>query len=310
MDLQTNFDKIEQFRKTKLRIFYIFIGPFVAAIGSFIFGIIGLSNEIGNSFIFLIIGIIGSFLFGFLAFGVPNMQFAKYVKDNLEKLVAKDVYKDCKAKYIESGGFSESDLHKSKLFLSPDEFSSEDTIEGSYKDVEFLATDYVFTVIHITSDKNGTREERFPYPGRLFKFHLERNFKFNLSIVHKYCSGEVFNRHPFKEKLEFESVEFNKKFNSTTDDKEKAYFILRPKEIVSILDFNNTYKGNIAICFQPNYMYLVLDGVKINFNFNVFKKIDSQVINDIKAYYSLPLKIIDMFKLDVARYNNTELDEG
>jgi len=299
-----NLDKIEIERKKRLKnfniLFFIGLTFLVASIVLFLIEYFNKHVESIVSIIGLVIGII----LILLAFGINNHGYEKFVKDNLEKIIMNDVFKNNKFTYDEKNGCSFTEMNYSGIFQNPDEFQSTDTIRSTYKDVEFVLSDYVFTRIVVTTDAKGnTTTHRYPYPGRYLSFHLERNFESGVAIIEKKNNPDVFHLNLYKNKIDFESIEFNKKFQITASDKEKAFYLIRPKEIMDFLDFQKKYKGNISNVFVNNMVYFIIADVAIDFHYSFFKKISELQIADIRAYYELPLKIIDSFSLNRDKYN-------
>lgn len=304
-------ETIEAERKNRLKIFKILFGiggGFVLL--TIIFGIVYYLNQDfdGLMIAVFISAIIGIILIA-LSFGIPGKSYATYCKENLEKAIMNECFKDIKFTYTQKNGISFKEMNFSGVFNQPDEFATSDTVRGSYKDVEFVLSDYVFTVVKVTTDSKGHRQEtRYPFPGRYMSFHLERNFGFGISMIEKRNNPEVFRTSLYKEKVEFESIDFNKRFIATTSDQKKAFYLIRPKEIMNIVDLDKKYKGNIVNVLVNNEVYFILADVNIEFSFSIFKKISETTINDIKAYYSIPLSIIETLSLSRDKFNNTDLD--
>jgi|SRR5574344_1021652 hypothetical protein len=298
-----NLDNIEIERKQRLKKFYIFffIGLGVLLISLIVF-FIGLSND--QYFVPSFLGIAIGVIFMLLSIGINARGYDKYVKDNLEKIIMADVFKANKFTYVENNGISFKEMNYSGVFQNPDDFETSDTIRSTYKTVEFVLSDYIFTRIVVTTDSKGnTTTHRYPYPGRYMSFHLERNFESGISIIERRNNPDVFRLNLYKEKIDFESIDFNKKFAITASDKEKAFYLIRPKEIMDLLDLEKMYKGHIANIVVNNMVYFFLADVSVEFHYSIFKKISDMQISDIRAYYELPLKIIDTLNLGDMKFN-------
>lgn len=244
-----------------------------------------------------------------LGFAIPSSGYDKFVKNNLEHAIMCDVFKANKFNYEAKDGISFNEMNCSGVFKRPDQFATSDTIRTSYKGVQLVLSDYIFTRITTSVDSKGnTTTHQYPYPGRYMSFTINRDFNSGISIIDKRNNSDVFVLKPYKTNLDFESIEFNKKFYLTTTDKEKAFYVIRPKEIMDLLDLSKVYKGKIVCVIVNHTIYFMLADTSVEFNFSLFKKISQEVINDIYAYYELPLKIIDTLKLDSDRFNAKELD--
>lgn len=298
-----NLENIEIERKKRLKSFYIFLG---IGLGIFLISLI-LFIIFFNQEEVPILPIIGIFI-GLIIIGIGVLTNKKgydtYVKNNLEKIIMNDVFKDSKYTYVENNGISFKEMNYSGVFANPDDFKTSDTIRSTYKTVEFVLSDYVFTRIVTTTDSKGnTTTHEYPYPGRFMSFHLERNFASGVAIIERRNNPDVIHHNLYKEKVDFESIDFNKKFCATASDKTKAFYLIRPKEIMDLLDLEQTYKGNISNIVVNNMVYFILADVSIEFHYSIFKPINDTQMKDIRAYYELPLRIIDRLNLGNDKFN-------
>jgi hypothetical protein len=244
-----------------------------------------------------------------ISFAIPSSGYDKFVKENLEHAIMCDVFKANQFNYEEKNGISFNEMNCAGIFRRPDEFETSDTIRTSYKGVQLVLSDYIFTRITRSVDSKGnTTTHHYPYPGRYMSFTINRDFKSGIAVIDKRNNNDVIVTRPFKNSVDFESIEFNKKFYLTTTDKEKAFYLIRPKEIMDLLDLSKMYKGKIVCVIINHTIYFILADTSVSFEFSLFKKINQEKIQDIYAYYELPLKIIDTLKLDSDRFNAKELD--
>lgn len=307
------FEVIDKERTRRLKIFKIFafisLGLFVVSIILFLLKQFAF-NENDDLFFFGVFLIIISLILLSIGFSVASSKYNKFVKDNLESKIRDDVFKGQNFSYVERNGISFKEMNASGIFRSPDEFTTSDTIRTNYKGVDLVLSDYVFTIIETSTDKDGhTTEHRYPFPGRYMSFRIDRDFQSAISIVDKQNNPRVFNLKPFKNIMEFESLDFNEKFYSTATDREKAFYLIRSKELIDFIDLRELYKGKIVNVLFNHTIYFLLAETKIEFKFSIFKKIERKVVNDIYAYYRLPLDIINKLKLDGDKFNATSLDE-
>lgn len=304
-------DLIEETRAKRLKIFktvsLVALGILVVSVILFLIKQFALkeNDTLFAVAVFFLIIAIATFIIGTAS---SNAGYDKFVKEHLENEIMKDVYSGNEFSYAARAGISFQEMNISGIFKNPDEFSTSDTIRTAYKGVNLVVSDYIFTRIVVTTDSKGnTTTHHYPYPGRYMSFSIKRNFMANVSIIDKRNNGDVFYLKPYREKPEFESMEFEKKFYTTATDKEKVFLVIRPKEIMDFIDLSKTYQGKIVNVLYGHTIYLILADTKIEFSFSIFRKIDQGLIRDIYAYYELPLRIIDKLKLDGDRYNAKEL---
>ena len=302
-----NITIVENKRK-KLATFFWIVFPISVALFVTSFFIINYGNSGNNSlliasFIAIIIGFVGLII----SLLIPNKVFNRIIRNTFNEAIAKSVYKNYD--YTQKNGLSFKEINKSLVFKKPDDFATSETFRFSYKDVEIVSSNYVFTKIEVYTDNHGTHTERKEYPGRYFEFHLERNLGEGLEIIEKRYNSNVFHKSLYKEKVEFESMEFNKKFRITTNNKEKAFYFIRPKELLDIVELEKAFKGNLVMVFNGNYFYFIIDNNNVNYGVSFLKKFNENSLEIIKDFYKIPLKIVDKLGLDKDRFNNTSIDE-
>lgn len=306
-------DVIERERNKRLKTFKIlaFIALGFLIVTIILFTIYAVQNNDSNETLLTvsIIFALATIVLFILGFAIPSAGYDKFVKQNLEHAIMCDVFKANQFTYEEKNGASFNEMNASGVFRKPDEFQTSDTIRTSYKGVQLVLSDYIFTRITTTVDSKGnTTTHHYPYPGRYMSFTIQRDFNSGIAVIDKRNNGDVFVLKPYKTNLDFESIEFNKKFYLSTTDKEKAFYVIRPKEIMDLLDLSKIYKGKIVCIIVNHTIYFMLADTSVSFDFSLFKKISQEKIQDIYAYYELPLKIIDTLKLDSERFNAKELD--
>ena len=237
---------------------------------------------------------IGAFVIFIITSTMYNKKYSTFVKLNLENKIIESLYNENCYTCSDRNGISFKDMNFCNIFKQPDEFNVSQTIYSKYKDIDFCSTNYVFTIINEYRDSKGNRREtRTNYPGRYLAFKIPKNFDFGLSVIEKSNHSRVVNKTLFKEKIEFESIGFNKKFNITTTDKHKTFFVIRPREIINIIEFDKTFNSHLSIVFSKNKIMLLMADYNDKISYSLFSKMSDKTIDRIIRYYSLPHKIID-----------------
>ena len=302
-----NLESIEIERQKKLKSFKILFFPsLIIAVVSLVVALL-MDSENQVRYVFFVLCAVFAMLM-LVAVLVPSSQYSKFCKKDLEMIVLKDVFKDAKQfEYYESNKLDYKDLARSKLLRSPYKFKTFDTLYTDYKDVEIILTNFDFITLETHTDSEGhthTTEEH--HYGRYIEFNLEKTFDYELAIVEKGNNPQIICSKPFKEKVEFESVDFNKKFTCTCNDKQTAYVLIQPKEMVEFLDMHKDYKGQISYSFIKKKVFFILNGTKTSISYNLFSKLSDKKINEVRSFYNLPIDVIDRLKLHKDKFNDID----
>ena len=105
------------------------------------------------------------------------------------------------------------------------------------------------------------------------------------------------------EKVETESVDFNKKFSTYASDPVTAFYVLTPQIQLKLLELETKFKGSIFFAFMKGKFYVAIcDNVSI-LDVNASKKVTQNTLDILVSQLSVPASVINELKLDSAKYN-------
>ena len=221
---------------------------------------------------------------------------AYFVEKNLQR-----IFTDLK--YNHNSGLAKEVLSSTQMINTGDVYYSNDLVTGKHKDVAFTQADVHIQEQHTDSDGNTTYTTIFK--GRFMIFEFPKKFNFRLEVVEKWFGA---SRIPGKdkttgrkfEKIQLESPEFNKIFNTYAEDGFEAFYLLDPAFIHNILELDQQYKGKLFLGFIDNKLIAGLNDNKDAFEPpSVFKQIDEAAETEkIAKEIRLITHFIDNLKLD------------
>ena len=221
---------------------------------------------------------------------------AYFVEKNLQR-----IFTDLK--YNHNSGLAKEVLSSTQMINTGDVYYSNDLVTGKHKDVAFTQADVHIQEQHTDSDGNTTYTTIFK--GRFMIFEFPKKFNFRLEVVEKWFGA---SRIPGKdkttgrkfEKIQLESPEFNKIFNTYAEDGFEAFYLLDPAFIHNILELDQQYKGKLFLGFIDNKLIVGLNDNKDAFEPpSVFKQIDEAAETEkIAKEIRLITHFIDNLKLD------------
>ena len=258
------------------------------------------------------IGAIGMMFVQFLVFiafvGVVLLAFGFSIHSNISKEfktryiinIIKEIYPD--ASYDPRHGLELSTIMEPGFFKSPDRFYSEDYVSAKYNDIPFLMSDFTLQERHVRhNSKGGTTVTYENYAkGRFMVFDFKREFNQVLKVAETKYLG--LNTRGL-EKIETESVDFNKKFTTYASNPLTAFYVLTPQIQLKLLELETKFKGSIFFGFLKGKMYVAIcDNVSI-LDINAAKAITEETLSVLESQLLVPAAIINELKLDSDKYN-------
>ena len=76
-----------------------------------------------------------------------------------------------------------------------------------------------------------------------------------------------------------ESIDFNKKFSTYTNNDHSAFYIITPHFMEAIMELERNNPGSIALSFHGNKLNIGLNNSKGTFELNIFKEINKGLID-------------------------------
>lgn len=276
----------------------------------------------GIGILFLIISVLGFenlsvlFVFGIILFIVAVIvvsigeskakPFKKSFKERVIRTLLESYYDELI--YEPSIGIPIDKILSTQLVKKPDRYHLEDYISASYKKVKFQVSDIKLEERQVYRDSKGRTHVRYVtyFKGRWFIFKFERQFKDSLRVVEKGLLNYMTSLNGL-EKVETESIEFNKKFSVQSTDKAHAFYIITPKMIENIMALEQGFRGHISFLWRNNELHIA-----VNDSVNTLEPKISQPLTDEGIKFYLPdiiimKEIIEVFGLNRSKYMSSDL---
>ena len=200
-------------------------------------------------------------------------------------------------------GLDKSILENTEIIYLGDRYSSNDLVEGNYKDVKFMQADVHLEKRYEERDEKGQVNVYYNtiFKGRFLVFEFPKKFDFKMVVSHKGYERLYINPKTGRglSRIETESPEFNKRFLVYAEDGFEAFYILNPSFIAELEKLADKYNNNLAVYFSDNKLF-----VGLNDNNDAFEPPDpsmpineeqekAKVINDMKII----VELIEVLKL-------------
>ncbi len=234
-----------------------------------------------------------------IGFGFNKFYKSKILETIFEEVSEEIGYKD--AKY--NGGFFDFGvILNNPYFVSLQDYRFSDSYEGKIDNITFKSSDYWFSI-------KTTTDSLSSFNGKIIYFDLKDSSKFfneineNSVIYFRFDKKKTFfgenNKLDELKKVEFESSEFNDRFDCFTNDEVFAYRVLTPATIIDILSLNKMLEMNFrfpneklhptfVFYIMKNRIYIFID-LKAYENFiKLTKPVDEKTINKVKNDIRLP----------------------
>lgn len=154
--------------------------------------------------------------------------------------------------YIWDKGFTSDAVRSFGLSQMGNRFYSEDYISGTYKEIPFEQSDV--KIQYHTSGKNSHTTTYFS--GRMFVFHFTGRNVLPVQIFSERFSYRAKPIERFKmNKVNMESVEFNKSFDVKAVNEHDAFYVLTPQMMEKLFDLQSRF-GNVALNFSGDRLFL------------------------------------------------------
>ena len=100
-----------------------------------------------------------------------------------------------------------------------------------------------------------------------------------------------------------ESIAFNEKFKTYTNDEQNCYYILTPLIQEMMLKIEETFPGKVEFSYTNGKMFIGIESDKVGFNFSLKNSI-AENFDYIENQFRLIHSFIDAFKLSTSKFTN------
>ena len=141
--------------------------------------------------------------------------------------------------YAWKNGFNEATVRNFRLFNMGNIFKSEDYLRARYKGINFELSD-------VTVMRNQGKSTYTIFRGRIIVFDLPNKFIAPMRVYSKRFPSKSRNFKNGSEKIEMESVEFNKLFDVYSLSGHDTFYLLTPQMMEGLTKLQNMYPAIVA----------------------------------------------------------------
>lgn len=240
--------------------------------------------------------------------------YKKLFKDNIVRASLEGILEDlC---YEPDKGISTEEIDASGLIVRGDTFTSNDLFVAKYGRVTFKQADFIITEERILVGENSTstKMSTMCFTGKFLVFDLTKSLPVSIKVLGKKYHPDGDNWGLLKSlkklikgkpahQIVTKSEVFNANFNIFCSDPETAFDVLTPSVINAISILSSHYDGKIALCYQDNKLFVVINTAKDSYEAKLFSnrtiwQEKELVIKDIKII----IEFIDRMNLENEAY--------
>jgi hypothetical protein len=194
-------------------------------------------------------------------------------------------------------------INATEMIKRPDRFSGEDLMIGEYKGVRFEVSDIDLKERVETTDSQGRRHVSYQtyFKGRWYIYTFGRMFEGTLKIAEG--RGWSVGKRGL-EKMESESMAFNKKFAIYTSSQEYAFYHLTPRIMEKFMELEKLHKGQIVFCFKNNELHIGVNDHRDYMEMSIRKPLDGEAVKVFQSDIDVIPAIINEMKLDSTKFKS------
>lgn len=252
--------------------------------------------------VLIVIGLIVIFVGAY--FLIKGQKYVSTFNDTVKTEIINELLHDEfeNVNYLPHESIDVMDIVKTDTVKKPDRYNGEDYVSGIYKGVKFYTSDVNLLERIETTDGQGHRVVTYQsyFKGRWIVYKFPRTFQEGLKVIE---SRNGFNKRGF-EKIETESIEFNKKFTIYATSKEYAFYQITSSMIEKMLELEKLHRGQILYCFMNNELHIGINDNKDYLEISYKKPVTEEALSPIIADIEVIPAIINEFRLDSSKFKN------
>lgn len=243
------------------------------------------------------------FLGGIVASVIADRRVVKPYKAAYKEQLVKGLLSEKieNLRFVPNSGISKDVVESTDMMQLGNRYYTNDLIEGTYNGVRFSQSDIL--IQHHTS--NGKSSHTTTYlKGRWLIFDFNKKFLCDLQVRDRdfsYAkkSGGWFSDRDKTEKLETESVTFNRHFKVYAENDSEAFYILTPHFMEALLKAKVQTGGEVLFCFVDSKLHVAVNNKADSFEPPVWTPIDQEsarraILGDMRLITDL----VDTLSLD------------
>ena len=221
------------------------------------------------------------FLGGGILMGFAGTSFKTKVAGLKEKLIADALKEFCPdVRYLAAHGFTEAEVCSSLLLFRTDRFKSEDSLSGTIAGVRFLSSDVRQEEVH--TDSKGHTHTTVVFLGRVYLFEFPSPFPTDLLIRQPGLFGSFGMGASGFEKVETESIDFNKELLVYAKDPLSAFEVLLPQVMERFRVLDAKYADKIGFSFSGKRLWVTVNSGLDAFEIKLFKPLPETFLPDLQ----------------------------
>lgn len=262
-----------------------------------VFSVVGYIAVLPFLFAFTIAGIIAGAVF-FGKAQKANNEFRTIVKSNIIVNVLEEHLED--VNYDPKSAINIERINKAGLVKRPDRIQGEDYVSASYKGVKIESSDYTLLERVVRTDSKGNRVVTYePYfKGRWLIYKFKRKFDEVLKVSESFLNTRGL------QKVQTESILFNKKFNIFASTEHHAFYLITPVMLEKLMELEQMHKGTIMFCFMDDELHVGINDNRNYFEMSLKKPINENSLKSLVNEVTLMAAVVNEFKLDSPKFNN------
>lgn len=223
--------------------------------------------------------------------------FKKKVRGLKETLIADALKEFCPdVRYLADQGFTEEEACSSRLLHRTDRYKSEDTLAGTIAGIRFLSCDVRQEEVH--TDSKGHTSTTVVFLGRVYLFEFPVPFPTDLLIRQPALFGSLGMGASGFEKVETESIGFNRDLSVFAKDPLYAFEVLTPPVMERFQYLDAKYSDRIAFSFSGKRLWVTVNSGIDSFEIHLFKPLPDTFLPDLKEEVGTVTDIIRTVKKD------------
>lgn len=263
--------------------------------------------------LFILLGFLVSLvlLIGALIFGIPMLvffskaeklrkKFRYTIKNDLVLTLLKEQFDD--VEYNHETHIPIGRIAATKMVKRPDRSHAEDYIKGTYKDVIFEVSDIDLKERVVRSNGKTTYVTYETYfKGRWIIYQFEKSFADELRIIE---GRRITFSKKNLEKIETESITFNKKFDIYATSKKYGFYHITSSMIEKLLELEKMHRGTILYYFTKNELHIGINDRKDYMEVSLNKPINRESLKSFIADIEVIPAIINELRLNSTKFKN------
>ena len=241
-------------------------------------------------------GVFLSFI-GIIVLIISSVTVGKKFTSLYKELVCKDVIAkifDVK-EYRPKDGFEKDFVRNTYLIPVGNRYSSDDYLSGSYRGVEFERCDVCMQ--NVTNNGKTTTTTTY-FEGSWTVFTFPKKISSYLMIREKeFLSGGrpggIFSNAPRTDKVLFEDIHFNEKFEVYAEDEHDAFYVITPQFMECIKELEYKFDGRMIVGIMNQKVHILFDTRSNALEPSMLRKVTE---NDFALVENEMYKIIEIMK--------------